>query len=133
MKIEFSKTLCAVVDEVCDKKTLEDIKQRLASFDAEMISEVEKVKDKTSLTGLLRNYCFVSNIDLLMFLSDEFSLEESKKKLKKLTDDVNELFNTVRAADFAKAAIEDHKTMENREEVNQISVTIVSPILVLYS
>lgn len=124
MQIEFSKTLCAVVDEVCNRKTLEDIKKKLASFDTKMGSEVQKVKDETSLTGLLRNYCFVSNIDLLIFLAEVFDLEESKQKLKGLADDVDKLFDTVRAADFAKAAIEDHKTMENREEVNQISVTI---------
>lgn len=130
-KNTFSITLCGVVDEIYGKKTLEDIKQKLVSYEPRMISEVEVVQNKTALTGLLRKYCFLSNINLLKFLSEVFNLEESQKKLKDLAGDVDKFFATVRAEDFAKAAIEDHKAMENREEVNQIFVTIVSPILVL--
>lgn len=118
-KNTFSITLCGVVDEIYGKKTLEDIKQKLVSYEPRMISEVEVVQNKTALTGLLRKYCFLSNINLLKFLSEVFNLEESQKKLKDLADDVDKFFATVRAEDFAKAAIEDHKTMENHGKVNQ--------------
>lgn len=119
MKDKFSVTLVNVVNDICRNNSLEDIKQMLVSREANMLIEVEAVKDKVTLTALLRTYCFMSNIELLRFLSNTLKAEQSKIELDDLADEVNNFYERIRAEDFAKAAIKDHETMENREKVNQ--------------
>lgn len=52
-------------------------------------------------------------------MSDTLKAEQSKIELDDLADEVNNFYERIRAEDFAKAAIKDHETMENREKVNQ--------------
>lgn len=67
MKDKFSVTLVNVVNDICRNNSLEDIKQMLVSREANMLIEVEAVKDKVTLTALLRTYCFSQTLNFYGF------------------------------------------------------------------
>ena len=83
-----------------------------------MGDQIKEIQDGPTLMQFLRKYCYFSNFEMLTFLVEKLNLKDSIKKLKSFTDERNSFYSRILAEDFAKEAIEDHKTAKHETEVN---------------
>ena len=110
-----------VTSEALTVKSLDEVKSclTLVCKEADWKKEVDAVTDEASLTELLQRYCFLSNFSLLKCITEKLELKESKLEINELAKERDAFYSEVFAKDFAAAAIEDHKIIEEHHvEVN---------------
>lgn len=119
MNGEFAKTLVDVVNAVLANGTrpVADVRCYLLALEAAWSDAVKAVQNKEDLIILLRQYCNLSNFDLLQSLADYFNLVQTTKELEDFTKERDDFYKRILAVDFAQQAIKDHKTISSHREV----------------
>lgn len=124
MNGRFAGFLMHAVKEVVKCNTLEDIKLFLISSEVGVEEEVETVTSVSGLITYLRKRCYLSNFSFLNSLINYEYFENSKslkEKLQKFTQERADFYQKIKATDFAKNMIEDHRTSEGHCEVRKIN------------
>ena len=116
MNDKFVGTLLAVVKAVLANRSVADVRCYLLAFKAAWSDAVKAVQDKEGLIILLRQYCNLSNFDLLQSLAHYFNLVQTTEKLADFTKERDDFYKRILAVDFAEI-IEDHKTISSHREV----------------
>lgn len=123
MNYRFSKLLMSVVEAIIKKKYVEHLKHLLVALKFVTSEELKTISCDTELIEYLRDRCCLSNFDLLTTLvgDKDFKFEKRlKKELVAITKERDDFYKTILASDFAKQAIEDHKTLDNQREVREL-------------
>lgn len=118
MNDKFVGTLLAVVNAVLANgaRSVADVRCYLLAYKAAWSADVKAVQDKEDLIALLRQYCNLSNFDLLQSLAHYFNLVKTTEELADFTKERDDFYKRILAVDFAEI-IKDHKTISSHREV----------------
>ena len=118
MNEEFAFILDEFTKKIIKKKKLVDnLKSHLIAANILSKEEIEQVHSKLDLINLLRKHFFVSNFGTLLTFARHHKMKIAKE-FEAFEKERDDLYSKVLAKDFARKAIEDHKSMECHGEVS---------------
>ena len=116
MTTEFATILKRFVIQIFkEKEKLKDVQISLVGINPKNKKEIDEVDNETGLTVVLRNYCSLSNFQILTSLAKDLKMSDITKELNEFEKKRDKLYKEILAKDFAKSAIEYCGTTGSRE------------------
>ena len=116
MTTEFATILKRFVIQIFkEREKLKDVQISLVGISPSNKKEIDEVDNETGLTVVLRNYCSLSKLPILIKLAEDMKMADITEELNQLEEKREKLYKEILAKDFARSAIEYCGTTGSRE------------------
>ena len=116
MATEFANILKRFAIQVFkEKEKLKDVQMSLVGISPSNKKEINAVDDETDLIQVLRDYCSLSKLQILISLAKDLKMADITEELNQFEEKRKELYTDILAKDFAKSAIEYCGKINSRE------------------
>ena len=98
-----------------EKENLKGVQMSLVGISPSNKKEIKAVDDETDLIQVLRDYCSLSKLQILISLAEDMKMADIAKELNQFEEKREKLYKEILAKDFARSAIEYCGTTGSRE------------------